>query len=190
MKTWSLAAAAAVAIVLAAMSAPQGVLAQEQSMAYSTMDVDAEVVEIVNFKLKSIGSEGGAPVTITLHSKDPNQPPLKLTATVFRFEYASEDDESPSSVVLEGGVRVDSAQGAITAKRGEMSMAKREVLFTGGCDWKMPEGGTMKSDSMAFDMASGNITIKGNVSGRNIPAGAMGGEESAEEAPEAEGAVQ
>ena len=104
-------------------------------------------------------------VSITLEPRAAGGTPMKLNAGEAVFSWSG-DGGQPTAIAMRGSVRVDGPQGAIHADRGDLDLAKKELVFTGKVNGSLPQLERFDAGKLVYNIESGetlmsNVTAKG-----------------------------
>ncbi|MBI4558048.1 MAG: hypothetical protein HY706_10750 [Candidatus Hydrogenedentes bacterium] len=135
----------------------------------------------INLKKGAIESIS-AGADITLESRDPSQPPLRLRADEFQFTNP-ETGAGPEKIVLIGNVIIDHQDGTITAGHAEWNQKTQTVILTEKPVINSPVASGLRGSRMELDLESGQLIIDSaeaeSVSVSNASRGDAGGRDPA-----------
>lgn len=124
---------------------------------YDSFDVNAGEMEATMSGMPTLLT-GGA--EIVLHSDDPNQQSLPISARTIRFDY-NEGGGRPARIYLEGKVVVTHPEGKVRSDKADWDLAKGVLKFTGNPVMSTPQAKEIAAKEMVLNFQEDRIKLYG-----------------------------
>jgi len=125
---------------------------------YTSMDIEsAPQVSMAGQKLNWM--RGG--VKLVMHSADPAEKPMTISAQEMTFDYESAEATRPRRIVLTGGVDMQSPERNVTSDKAGLDFGSNTLTFDGDVAINTPDVKESTATQFSYNITTGQISSKG-----------------------------